>query len=1124
MKLALFNANGISGKLDLIDTFITNEEIDIMFIVETHLRESQAHGRMGNPLFNLAKPDDRDIVGRTRAIGGISAYSREGKYVQFRMIQSDPEANYAIIEVGDLTIGIGYFPPRLEMDAKFESFCERMARLSEERQSIMLGDFNARMGEVAGDHGINTRGRRFVDWLNENEAAQRQEPGVGRYTSYSHGGRGITEHIIAFNTGVTNLKVHERDPLGGSDHRPLTFDWGDAAVPGVEFIRWNIRLLDKEEVREQYALNLTEGEEQLERELQEADNINLKWVKVREWIERAALQSFGKGKFKRGLNTRFLNQELIDLRRRIELEVNEYVDRFEVLTLRRRRAWSERITRLNGEYRSATQQRRKEVFRESMNELGQKQKHAAFMRIIKGGRKRGNRQTCKLEPDMIDEYADHFRTTFGAVPTGEEPPRRLLPDQVIRQQNHFSRERVFNTLKKLALGKAAGFDGIMPEMFVYGGPPMLRVLTELLNNVFEEARIPDEWREAKIVPIFKKKGNELEIKNYRPLAMAAVARRIYEKCLKSEMDETIKKINDFQGGFRKNRSTLDQVFVLNEVGLNHDNMHQLFLDIKAAYDSVNRERLWWKLRVTYNMDEVLLQRLMDLFDNNTSKLVVNGKTSRDIINRRGLLQGSTLSPDLFNVYIDDLITTLINEGPEMATYGTFRSNCLFFADDGNIHASSYEDLRALLRICVEWGDTNGIEFAPSKCVYIGPKDEEELDLEINGVQIPKEEKFTYLGMVMDKKGVNFEDSMNKRIQKAKKTINYMRSVGMNIYGWTTNAAARMYKGFIRSQLEYGLALDILTEQQIQPLEKVQTLAMSRILGVWRTTSRKAMRKLLQLESMKERNHWLNIKFATKLHNSRDGNIPAVKTWRLALGTNGKTVTKNIIRKNMYWGRAKKRDHLFTRLQYDGPDMEKMNPFTLVQREALKLEAFSELTEGVAGPISAEKDGTYQRLLEPNMLSVKQKSTILRWMVGAIARHQECKRCGEELSRQHAIICSGVEDQLVLRNPENSHVNAIDYNISRIAEGEPEIKTRVEEAITTILRVCLNIQVMDSGYWNHEDENEEEIRPRVRHQPRIRVAVLRGNRIANPREALRRHLQALQRNRQRRGPRARRGIG
>lgn len=109
-----------------------------------------------------------------------------------------------------------------------------------------------------------------------------------------------------------------------------------------------------------------------------------------------------------------------------------------------------------------------------------------------------------------------------------------------------------------------------------------------------------------------------------------------------------------QGGFRLQRSALDQAMALHKILNSNTTASTVLMDIKAAYDKVDCQALWKIMEVAFGIDGGMLDMLQDLFNFNSSSLVVGGKTSTPIPNKRGLLQGSSLSPPLFNCHIHSL--------------------------------------------------------------------------------------------------------------------------------------------------------------------------------------------------------------------------------------------------------------------------------------------------------------------------------------------------------------------------------------------------------------------------------------------------------------------------------------
>ena len=84
-----------------------------------------------------------------------------------------------------------------------------------------------------------------------------------------------------------------------------------------------------------------------------------------------------------------------------------------------------------------------------------------------------------------------------------------------------------------------------------------------------------------------------------------------------------------QGGFRERRSTLDQAAVLQQVMTTRYGGYPtlvVFLDIKAAYDSVDRQLLWGCC-TRMGIPDGVIKMLRGMFDHNISRVVIDGSGS-----------------------------------------------------------------------------------------------------------------------------------------------------------------------------------------------------------------------------------------------------------------------------------------------------------------------------------------------------------------------------------------------------------------------------------------------------------------------------------------------------------------
>jgi hypothetical protein len=117
-------------------------------------------------------------------------------------------------------------------------------------------------------------------------------------------------------------------------------------------------------------------------------------------------------------------------------------------------------------------------------------------------------------------------------------------------------------MRNLKNNKAAGTDGIRLELIKYRGIELLNRMYELVKRIWEAERIPEEWKETLIVPIYKK-GNRDMCENERGIALGNEAYKILLNIILEKIKTYIEKnIEDNQNGFRNGRTVIDNIFIV----------------------------------------------------------------------------------------------------------------------------------------------------------------------------------------------------------------------------------------------------------------------------------------------------------------------------------------------------------------------------------------------------------------------------------------------------------------------------------------------------------------------------------------------------------------------------------
>lgn len=166
------------------------------------------------------------------------------------------------------------------------------------------------------------------------------------------------------------------------------------------------------------------------------------------------------------------------------------------------------------------------------------------------------------------------------------------------EERDLNEEEIYNA-KRLKLKKAAGIDELPMEIWKFGGSSVIKGIKEVIKKVWKNKKMLEDWNVSVVVPIYKK-GNHEKTENYRGISLLCTAYKIYAEILRSRLKEEIERrklLPESQGGFRKGRGTIDNIFILNHIIQREERnkekkVYAIFMDFKAAFDNVNRRRLW----------------------------------------------------------------------------------------------------------------------------------------------------------------------------------------------------------------------------------------------------------------------------------------------------------------------------------------------------------------------------------------------------------------------------------------------------------------------------------------------------------------------------------------------------
>jgi hypothetical protein len=218
---------------------------------------------------------------------------------------------------------------------------------------------------------------------------------------------------------------------------------------------------------------------------------------------------------------------------------------------------------------------------------------------------------------------------------------------------------------------------------------------------------------------------------------------------------------------------------------------QCFVDLKKAYDVVDRSILWQVLK-RFGLPDKLIRVIQAFHDGAQATVNVEGQRGDSFMTTNGLKQGSVLSPMLFNIFFGAIIQAARKEfrtsrlgidittrlRGRMLTPRNEAKRCnhkevrtisdIGFADDLVLCAHSEGDLQKMVdilaRITTAFGQTIATSKTKAKVVQSKQTSRTEIagvNILLNDQVIQQVEEFKYLGSVQNSRG-NMDNEVERR--------------------------------------------------------------------------------------------------------------------------------------------------------------------------------------------------------------------------------------------------------------------------------------------------------------------------------------------------------------------------
>lgn len=313
---------------------------------------------------------------------------------------------------------------------------------------------------------------------------------------------------------------------------------------------------------------------------------------------------------------------------------------------------------------------------------------------------------------------------------------------------------VFDAIEEVKSG-AVGLDKIPLKFIKLVIPVMLPHITHIVNYAITSSCCPSIWKLAKVFPCHKK-SKTFNLDDYRSINILATLSKVFEILLKKQIQHFLlinKLLLTTQSAYRRAHSTTTALLKISldlKKALDKKMVAVLLLlDFSKAFDTVNHEKLCWKLHEQFYFGPTAISLISSYLKERSQAVVIDGVFSEFLPVNKGVPQGSVLGPLLFSLFINDM--------PSAAKYMVSH----LFADDAQMYKmfaaiNFHESVRQInvdVKAVNDWANENQLilNHGKTQAIIFGSKCNYYPLVYLQGNSIPFTRKVKNLGLLFNER-------------------------------------------------------------------------------------------------------------------------------------------------------------------------------------------------------------------------------------------------------------------------------------------------------------------------------------------------------------------------------------
>src|SRR4051812_5239995 len=411
-----------------------------------------------------------------------------------------------------------------------------------------------------------------------------------------------------------------------------------------------------------------------------------------------------------------------------------------------------------------------------------------FHKLIAGrrmsSRLRGLRNSSGIVVSSMEEItgicSDFYSHLYSATPTVPESVNTLLHSSLPSIPAHSSNslesditpEEVSQAILSSVNNSTPGTDGLPFEFYKTFSHILASPLASIFNQSLQDGSLPFSFSRSLLTLIFKKKGEESDLKNWRPIALLNCDRKILSKIIATQIQKVAHSIIHLsQTGFIKGRRIQDNTMALYQILDFYRHSPSpgslIFLDQEKAYDKVNWEYLLACLS-RFGFGPKIRTAIQALHSGLLTSITANGFMGIPFTTAQGLPQGDPLSPILYDMVLEPLLA-FFRRSLSGLPIPNFPFRVGAFADDMVVGLTSTQDHCMLLEgIALHQGACNAsLNLDKSETLLLSP----DSNIPPLGKLLSRDSLFTHLGIPFHPQSLPFpSDFYSSLLDKLRATM------------------------------------------------------------------------------------------------------------------------------------------------------------------------------------------------------------------------------------------------------------------------------------------------------------------------------------------------------------------